>query len=1291
MENIQVALRLRPMNRGELESGEHSPWKVHFNSVEVVKNEGENRDYMKKPVRLAFSFDFCFNESHTNEEVYSKTAKNVIMSCLEGYNGTLFMYGQTGSGKTYTMLGYNKTGGLYNETAQAGAVRLPKNNESPQGLEFESEDEDSDLGIENLHEKLPDFVYDSHKTDFESNTGILIQGLRDIFAAIGQDKERTFFLKCSYFEIYNDQIYDLLKPRGEMHESLQLVEDVKRDTFVIKGITEESVASIKQIFERLKKGEMNRHYAETFMNHSSSRSHCIFRLGVRAVTNAFIKSYRQQNEDCANVNVLPDMDHTHDGTVVTESHLNFVDLAGSERMSVHLKNPASLEVDELDAITTPGKDVAGRVKEGKHINRSLFFLTQVISLKAEGKPNQHIPYRNSPLTKILRSSLGGNFRTAVVLCINPTASQMEHSISTLRFGQNAKKVQNKVRANVITNNNEETVRILVENYEKRIRDLQAQQDHDLSKYEHYIGVIEELKLQRTTLLERLEALNKKFSVKLLEEIPERELHKFFKAVRNRSAFFENVGFVFSSAALERDYQHLKEDESGILEEENPTERLKGKFSREMESDPRAFLGQMSVKLYQKAKGDFDRLKMDVERQNGRMVSLCHSYKTMCEFMQSMTGLGQTYLLKLNQIIEQYQDEYVLSNERKIKLELYESFRGLSVMSGKDLDTMTDYLADFAEAIKSEKDRRELLEKQGELPSDLLEGLEKLRQHEQEEQDEHMNSMKEKMEDFVKFKEGCSAEIEYYKSLHSDFNKQNQVEVRIQEVDKFINEDMVEMTERIEVMNTNFLNYDSTIEKDQKKELNLKLKEYKTKFEKLVDVVLAKRKAENLKEEIPVSGYGERPSRAPSTGRAHRRSNSITGAQEIFGLNSKAILPLEKSQISSKVRTWLNLKAIEDRTMNFESALKDDTTSMSNFRSPLNRPEIELNGSFYEIKSQNLNVPSVLVPGEQFASKRLDTTQKKSMNQVYENEQMDPMLTPRKEERQSYKLSDYQNNGRSLKNYEIGGSPRGKQTNGVNRRVESKSYKASDYDALNRLKRSFSNVANFRLDSPSHLMKSSLFGSATDFNFRVDGNNLGLNVKPVEIEDQRSSERMSNGTPLISYSKPNNNFKQVPNRGTTFALHPNNNYMLNNSKQSKKARPSSISLKKDSNGREKPENKIQKKTAISTISSKCDSSQKQLENVVSVKEEEKKKPPEINLQDIIIPKRAQSKPSIQETPSFSKERNIGPFSKTFAQSSSNISQGAKTQVRKQETSISKLTRSKIESFKSDYKYVPLKKV
>ena len=154
-------------------------------------------------------------------------------------------------------------------------------------------------------------------------------------------------------EIYNDQIYDLLKSSDKLGETLTVNEDARRD-FYIKGVTEESVSSIAEIMEKLKKGEINRHYAATTMNHTSSRSHCIFRLSVQTVTNNFIRDYRREyqkrsniNNDMlriqfgnssdlsTNVNVVGEETLRKEGTMVTESLLNFVDLAGSEKVSNH--------------------------------------------------------------------------------------------------------------------------------------------------------------------------------------------------------------------------------------------------------------------------------------------------------------------------------------------------------------------------------------------------------------------------------------------------------------------------------------------------------------------------------------------------------------------------------------------------------------------------------------------------------------------------------------------------------------------------------------------------------------------------------------------------------------------------------------------------------------------------------------------------------------------------------------------------------------------------------------------
>ena len=133
-------------------------------------------------------------------------------------------------------------------------------------------------------------------------------------------------------------------------------------------------------------------------------------------------------------------------SVWKESILNFIDLAGSEKVSNHhnkkIESKGLMMSDQMI-----NSSIQDRVNEGKHINKSLFFLTQVISLKAQGK-SEHIPFRNSPLTKILRSSLGGNSRTAIILWATPTISQYEQTLSTMRFGFSAKKIENKICANI---------------------------------------------------------------------------------------------------------------------------------------------------------------------------------------------------------------------------------------------------------------------------------------------------------------------------------------------------------------------------------------------------------------------------------------------------------------------------------------------------------------------------------------------------------------------------------------------------------------------------------------------------------------------------------------------------------------------------------------------------------------------------------------------------------------------------------------------------------------------------
>lgn len=170
--------------------------------------------------------------------------------------------------------------------------------------------------------------------------------------------------------------------------------EVGNKEFNVRNNTEVVTKSLMQCLGLLKLGEKNRSYAQTTMNHQSSRSHTLFRLSID----------------------VTDLNPSRNSRVAS-SVLTFVDLAGSEKASVHEPTPPRGN-SPFGSRQEPAV-INDRIREGQHINQSLFFLTQVISQRASGTEEGHIPYRNSPLTKVLKTSLGGNSRTAIVLCMTP--------------------------------------------------------------------------------------------------------------------------------------------------------------------------------------------------------------------------------------------------------------------------------------------------------------------------------------------------------------------------------------------------------------------------------------------------------------------------------------------------------------------------------------------------------------------------------------------------------------------------------------------------------------------------------------------------------------------------------------------------------------------------------------------------------------------------------------------------------------------------------------------------------
>jgi centromeric protein E len=204
---------------------------------------------------------------------------------------------------------------------------------------------------------------------------------------------------------------DLLQPSNE---NLKIHEDLQRGIFV-GNVREECVCSVQQAIDLLEQGEVHRHFGATGMNDKSSRSHTIFRLTI--------ESREMMTEE--------ELSQGQQGAVRIAT-LNLVDLAGSERVS-HTKAEGV------------------RLFEGGHINKSLLTLGTVISKLADGKRDVHIPYRDSKLTRILQTALGGNSRTAIICTVTPAPIHSEETHFTLKFANRAKNITNDAHINEILN------------------------------------------------------------------------------------------------------------------------------------------------------------------------------------------------------------------------------------------------------------------------------------------------------------------------------------------------------------------------------------------------------------------------------------------------------------------------------------------------------------------------------------------------------------------------------------------------------------------------------------------------------------------------------------------------------------------------------------------------------------------------------------------------------------------------------------------------------------------------
>ncbi|KAJ4299721.1 tubulin-dependent ATPase kip3 [Kalmusia sp. IMI 367209] len=268
--------------------------------------------------------------------------------------------------------------------------------------------------------------------------GIIFLTMQELFEKIAEvQEEKVTEITLSYLEIYNETIRDLLVEGGSK-QTLMLREDANQAVSV-SGLSSHRPQNVQEVMDIIVRGNEYRTMSPTEANATSSRSHAVLQINV---------SSKDRN---ASVN------EPH-----TMATLSIIDLAGSERASVT-------------------KNRGERLIEGANINKSLLALGSCINALCDPRKRNHIPYRNSKLTRLLKFSLGGNCRTVMIVCVSPSSAHFDETQNTLRYANRAKNIQTKVTKNVFNVNRH------VKDYLKKIDEQRQLIDELLKKQKDFEG------------------------------------------------------------------------------------------------------------------------------------------------------------------------------------------------------------------------------------------------------------------------------------------------------------------------------------------------------------------------------------------------------------------------------------------------------------------------------------------------------------------------------------------------------------------------------------------------------------------------------------------------------------------------------------------------------------------------------------------------------------------------------------------------------------------------------------
>uniref|UniRef100_A0A8C9IG37 Kinesin-like protein n=1 Tax=Piliocolobus tephrosceles TaxID=591936 RepID=A0A8C9IG37_9PRIM len=380
-----------------------------------------------------FTFSQIFGPEVGQASFFNLTVKEMVKDVLKGQNWLIYTYGVTNSGKTHTIQGTIKDGGilprslvLIFNSLQGQLHPTPdlKPLLSNEVIWLDSkqirQEEMKKLSLlngglqeEELSTSLKRSVYIESRIGTSTSFDSGIAGLSSISqctsssqldetshrwaqpdtAPVPVPADIRFSVWVSFFEIYNELLYDLLEPPSQQRkrQTLRLCEDQNGNPYV-KDLNWIHVQDAEEAWKLLKVGRKNQSFASTHLNQNSSRSHSIFSIRIL---------HLQGEGD----------------TVPKISELSLCDLAGSERC----KDQKSGE----------------RLKEAGNINTSLHTLGRCIAALRQNQQNRSkqnlVPFRDSKLTRVFQGFFTGRGRSCMIVNVNPCASTYDETLHVAKF------------------------------------------------------------------------------------------------------------------------------------------------------------------------------------------------------------------------------------------------------------------------------------------------------------------------------------------------------------------------------------------------------------------------------------------------------------------------------------------------------------------------------------------------------------------------------------------------------------------------------------------------------------------------------------------------------------------------------------------------------------------------------------------------------------------------------------------------------------------------------------------